>query len=112
MRRHYNNAPNCHAPNLHAPTLHAPRHHPTNILSDAKHFIQYFKKENVLYIMFRLRYFTTANEYKLMCQGVCLGQLYDVHNNIKISKNHWLGLRIYYDNNNIALYNTEVSVTY
>jgi hypothetical protein len=65
--------------------------------------------------MSRLRYFTTtcnANEYKLMCQGVCLCQLYDVHNNIKTSKNHWLGLRIYYDNNNIALYSIKVSVAY
>jgi hypothetical protein len=39
--------------------------------------------------MFRLRYFTivcNANEYKMMGQGASLGQLYDVQNEIKISK--------------------------
>ncbi len=49
--------------------------------------------------MFRLRYFTIVcnnNEYKIMGEGASLGQLYDVHNEIKISKKHRLGLRIYY----------------
>ena len=49
--------------------------------------------------MFRLRYFTivrNTNEYKIMGKGASLGQLYDVHNEIKISKKHRLGLRIYY----------------
>jgi hypothetical protein len=50
--------------------------------------------------MFRFRYFTivcNANEYKMMGRGASLGQLNDVQNEIKISKKHWLGLRIYYD---------------
>jgi hypothetical protein len=53
-----------------------------------------------LYVMFRLRNFTivcNANEYKMMGQGASLGQLYDVQNEIKISKQHWFGLCIYYD---------------
>jgi hypothetical protein len=29
--------------------------------------------------------------------GSSLGQLYDVLNEIKISRKHWLGLHIYYD---------------
>jgi len=48
--------------------------------------------------MFRLRYFTilcNTNEYKMIDQGASQG--YDVQNEIKISKKHWLGLRIYYD---------------
>jgi hypothetical protein len=42
-----------------------------------------------LYIMLRLRYFTTicnTNEYIKMGQGTSLGKLYDVDNEIKISK--------------------------
>ncbi len=53
-----------------------------------------------MYIMFRLRYFTIAcntNEYEMMGQGASLVQLYDAHNEIKISKKHWLGLCFYYD---------------
>jgi hypothetical protein len=72
-----------------------------DILSDAKCFILYFKKENVLYRMFRSSYCTTicnTNEYKLMGQGDNLGQLYDIHNRIKITRKLWLGLLIYYDN--------------
>jgi hypothetical protein len=72
-----------------------------DILSDTKCFILYFKKENILYRMFRLSYCTTicnTNEYKLMCQGNNLGQLYDIHNRIKITRKLWLGLLIYYDN--------------
>ncbi len=44
----------------------------SNISSDSKCFILYFKKGKHLYIMFRLRYFTTVcnvNEYKMMDQG-------------------------------------------
>jgi hypothetical protein len=36
-------------------------------------------------------------EYKRMGQDRSLGQLYHVHNEVKISTNHWLGLIIYYD---------------
>ena len=71
-----------------------------DISSDAKQFILYFKKGKCLCIMFRLSYFTivcNTNEYKMMGQGSSLGQLYDVHNKIKISRKHWLGLPIYYD---------------
>jgi hypothetical protein len=32
-----------------------------------------------------------------MDQGPSLGQLYVVHNEIKITTKHWLGLLIYYD---------------
>jgi hypothetical protein len=58
-------------------------------------------KKLCLYIMFRLRYFTIVcnnNEYKMMSQGSSLGQLYNVQNKIKISKKHWLGLRVYCNN--------------
>jgi len=51
--------------------------------------------------MFRLKCFTivcNANEYKMMDQGSkSLGQLYDVHNEIKIFQKHWLGKHIYYN---------------
>ncbi len=69
-----------------------------DILSGAKHFILHFKKGKHLYIMFMLRYFITicnTNEYKMMGQDASLGQLYDVHDKIKILKKHWLALRIY-----------------
>ena len=52
-----------------------------------------------LYIMFRLRYFTivcNANKYKIMGQGASFGQLCNAHDEIKISKKHWLGLHIYH----------------
>jgi hypothetical protein len=45
------------------------------------------------------RYFTMLcnyAEYKRMSQDLSLGQLYDVHSEIKISTKHWLGLIIYY----------------
>ncbi len=54
-----------------------------DILSEAKCFILYFKKGKHLYIMFRLRYFTSlcnTNECKMMGQDTGLGQLYDVQN--------------------------------
>jgi hypothetical protein len=57
--------------------------------------------------MFRLSYFTIVcytNEYKMMGQGSSLGQLYNVHNKIKISRKHWLGLCIYYDTFRIVTY--------
>jgi hypothetical protein len=44
-----------------------------------------------LYLMDRIRYFTTICnifEHKMMGQGVSLGQLYDVQNEINISKKH------------------------
>jgi hypothetical protein len=37
-------------------------------------------------------------EYKKMGQDLSLGQLYDVHKEIKPYTKHWLGLLIYYDN--------------
>ncbi len=46
--------------------------------------------------MFRLKCFTivcNANEYKMMAQGKSLGQLHDVHNEIKIG---WANIFIYY----------------
>ncbi len=48
----------------------------------------------------RLRYFTilcNIDEYKRMGQDLSIGQLYDVHNEIKHSCTPWLGLLIYYD---------------
>ncbi len=60
-----------------------------------KIFILYSKKEECLYIMFRLRYLTiecNANEYKMMGQGSSLGQFYNVHNGIKITKKALVGL--------------------
>ena len=38
-------------------------------------------------------------EYKKMGQEMSLGQLYNVHNKIKIYTKHWLGLLIYHDTN-------------
>ncbi len=58
--------------------------------------------------MFRWRYFSIVcneNKYKMMGQGACQGQLYNVQNEIKISKKHWLGLRIYYN----SCFNVEIS---
>jgi len=60
--------------------------------------------QNVLFYVLEieafLRYLTilcNVDEYKRMGQDLRLCQLYDVHNEIKISTKHWLGLLIYYD---------------
>ncbi len=63
--------------------------------SDAKHFILCFGKRNVCANV-RLRYFVIIYA-RLMSIRWWAGQLYDVHNKIKISKKHWLGLHIYKD---------------
>ncbi len=39
----------------------------------------------------------TNAEYEEMDQDLSLGQLYNVHNETKISSKYWLGLLIYYD---------------
>ncbi len=54
--------------------------------------------------MLGLRYFVMLcnnAEYKRIGQDQSLGQVYDVHNKIKISTKHWLGLLICYDNNEL-----------
>jgi hypothetical protein len=54
--------------------------------------------------MLGLRYFAMLcnnAEYKRIGQDQSLGQVYDVHNKIKISTKHWLGLLICYDNNEL-----------
>jgi hypothetical protein len=54
--------------------------------------------------MLKLKYFTivcNAHENKMMNVGSTLGQLYDVHNKIKIFQKHWLGQHTYYDNINV-----------
>ncbi len=54
-----------------------------------KMFYLFFKKKTFCTGCFRLRYFTitcNADEYKMMGQDLSLGQLYDVHNWIEISK--------------------------
>jgi hypothetical protein len=60
------------------------------ISSDAKLFILYFKRGKHFVHNVRLSYFTiicNTHEYKKMDQGFGRGQWYDVHNEIKISKN-------------------------
>jgi hypothetical protein len=56
-----------------------------DMLTDAKHFIQCYRKRNVCT---KLSYFTILcnnDEYKRMGQDLSLGQLYNVQNKIKIS---------------------------
>jgi hypothetical protein len=43
-------------------------------------------------------------KYKRMDQDLSLGQLYDVHKEIKIYTKHWLGLFIYYNTVIITAY--------
>ncbi len=48
----------------------------------------------------RLRYFTIlchVDEHKKMGQDLSIGQLYDVHNEIKNYWTPWVGLLIYHD---------------
>ncbi len=55
--------------------------------------------EKHLFKMLALRYLTMLcnnAEYKKMGQDLSQGQLYDVHNKIKIYAKHWFGLLIYY----------------
>jgi hypothetical protein len=56
-----------------------------DILSDAKHFILYYKKGKCLYMLFRFRNFnivSNINEYKMIGHGANLVLLYDVQNEI------------------------------
>jgi hypothetical protein len=53
-----------------------------------------------LYKMLGLRFFTMLCnnvQYRRMDQDLNPGQLYNVHNKIKICTKHWLGLLILYD---------------
>ncbi len=64
--------------------------------------VLFYVLEGEMYVQnVRLRYFTifgNVDEYKRMSQDLSLGQLYDVHNEIKISRTPLLGLLIYYHN--------------